>query len=163
MPTSKPSDQIKTTSTTLSPSDVDMKTKPVVFVEGNTKKALDERVVALTPVMAICDARLTHAMFRVLAAYCMYRDKSGRTWVSQARICRDTGMPPKTVSWAVRGLRDLGYMCKAPRPRNKYGKAQTHAIFMRPVDQRHRDDEMAAMIAAVGAAGDAPPVSVRGV
>jgi len=54
-------------------------------------------------------------------------------------------------------------MCKAPRPRHKYGKAQTHAIFMRPVDQRHRDDEMAAMIAAVGAAGDAPPVPVQGV
>jgi hypothetical protein len=135
----------------------------VAFTEGNVKKALDERVIALTPVMAICDARLTHAMFRVLAAYCMYRDKSGRTWVSQARICRDTGMPSKTVSWAVRGLRDLGYMCKAPRPRHKYGKAQTHAIFMRPVDQRHRDDEMAAMIAAVGAAGDAPPVPVQGV
>jgi hypothetical protein len=162
MPTSTPSDQLKTTSSTLSPSDVDMKTKPVVFKKG-PMKLIDERTFAIVPARAICDRAMTNSMFRVLCGYCLYASAKGVTMVGQRRVAREIGVSQPTVSRNLAKILKLGYMKRGKRPRHKYGTAQTHIIIRTdPKGPMNVDDEIDAAIAADNHRDDAPPVPIGG-
>jgi hypothetical protein len=60
------------------------------------------------------DPRVSASTFRVLAAYCSYADRIGRTFVSQGRLSETLGIGKSGVSYHAVKLRKLGYMvyCK---------------------------------------------------
>lgn len=133
------------------------------FDLSGDKKAHDARTFAIIPVQALTDGRISHLEFRILAGYCSYMDQNKITFVGQKRIAADIGVDQSTVSRCVRKMRRLGFMGKAPRPARKYGGAQTHGIFLQPIKSRvKRDEAIEAAMAAQGAKGEAPPVSVSG-
>jgi hypothetical protein len=156
-------DEFKTTSTTLSHSDVE-------FKQGDDTKVIDGRQFAIVPTRAICDARVGKSTLHVLAAYCMYAQKSWgqyrMTMVGQTRIAREIGLKQCSVSGHVQKLRRLGYMTFGKRPRHKYGTAQTHLIFYgapATLDRRGVDDIIDKIEAQHNPSEVAPPVPISGV
>lgn len=153
---------MKVSDKTLSPSDVAVSAGEVEFVQGEDVVVIDERDFLITSTRALYDGEVTDLHFRVLCAYWSYTNKKRVTFVGQTRIARELGVSQVTVSNAVRRLRRLGYMGKAKRPPNKYGSAQTHGMFLKPVPQRQQEAEVEAMLASEGADGNAPPVPIDG-
>lgn len=155
---------MKVSDKTLSPSE------PVEFVQGDDVKVVDGRKFAIIPTRALCDPRVNHLCFRVLAGYCMYAMKSygdhRLTMVGQTRVAREIGVSQPTVSKYVRLLMLFGYMKRGKRPRYKYGKAQTHLIFYgKPIKNGGpgKPDNIIDQIEAHhNPSDDAPPVPVGG-
>jgi len=77
-------------------------------------KAKDLRAFTVVPIRALGDPRVTAATFRVLAAYCSYADRMGRTFVSQGRLAETLGVGASGISYHAVKLRKLGYLvyCK---------------------------------------------------
>jgi hypothetical protein len=77
-------------------------------------KAKDLRAFTIVPIRALGDPRVSASTFRVLAAYCSYADRIGRTFVSQGRLSETLGCSKSGVSYHAVKLRKLGYMvyCK---------------------------------------------------
>ena len=77
-------------------------------------KAKDLRAFTIVPIRALGDPRVSASTFRVLAAYCSYADRIGRTFVSQGRLSETLGIGKSGVSYHAVKLRKLGYMvyCK---------------------------------------------------
>lgn len=75
------------------------------------KEALpDQRRMTVMPIRAITDKRITDGMFRTLALVCSYVNRAGITWVSQARLAKDTGTSRQAISKQLVKLRALGYI-----------------------------------------------------
>ena len=77
-------------------------------------KAKDLRAFTIVPIRALGDPRVSASTFRVLAAYCSYADRIGRTFVSQGRLAETLGIGKSGISYHAVKLRKLGYMvyCK---------------------------------------------------
>ena len=77
-------------------------------------RSKDLRAFTVVPIRALSDPRVTAATFRVLAAYCSYADRMGRTFVSQGRLAETLGVGASGISYHAVKLRKLGYMvyCK---------------------------------------------------
>lgn len=77
-------------------------------------KAKDLRAFTIVPIRALGDPRVSASTFRVLAAYCSYADRIGRTFVSQGRLSETLGCSKSGISYHAVKLRKLGYMvyCK---------------------------------------------------
>jgi DNA-binding transcriptional MocR family regulator len=70
----------------------------------------DRRKVAVLPIKAVFDQKLTHGGLQVLAAICSFANRAGITWVSQTRLAKDLGISQQAVSKQVIQLRELGYL-----------------------------------------------------
>lgn len=70
----------------------------------------DQRKVAVLPIRALTDKRITDGMFRTLALVCSYANRAGITWVSQARLSKDAGVTRQAISKQLVKLRALGYI-----------------------------------------------------
>lgn len=70
----------------------------------------DRRKVAVLPIRAVFDQKLTHGGLQVLAAICSFANRAGITWVSQTRLAKDLQISQQAVSKQVMQLRKLGYL-----------------------------------------------------
>lgn len=70
----------------------------------------DQRKVAVLPIRALTDKRMTDGMFRTLALICSYANRAGITWVSQAKLSKDAGVTRQAISKQLVKLRALGYI-----------------------------------------------------
>jgi len=85
------------------------------MVKPEQLRAKDFRRIAILPIRAVKDPRMTGRTLQVLAAFCSYCDHLGRTFVSLQRVGEDVGMERTTVCHHVRKLYKLGYMVNANR------------------------------------------------
>jgi hypothetical protein len=70
----------------------------------------DQRKVAILPIRALTDERLTDGAFRVLGLLCSYCNRAGITWVSQKRLAEDMKTSRQNITNQVAKLRDAGYV-----------------------------------------------------
>lgn len=67
------------------------------------------------PRSAFADDRLTRAELKVLGALGAFLDKKNEGWPSQQRIADDAGVSIKTVTRAIKKLRECDYLTTEPR------------------------------------------------
>jgi DNA-binding MarR family transcriptional regulator len=72
--------------------------------------APDLRKVAVLPIRAVFDQKLTHGALQVLAAVCAFANRAGITWVSQTRLAKDLGISQQAVAKQFKQLREHGYL-----------------------------------------------------
>lgn len=72
--------------------------------------APDQRKVAVLPIRALTDGKMTDGAFRALALLCSYCNRAGITWVSQTRLAKDMGVTQQAISKHFKQLRELGYI-----------------------------------------------------
>ena len=70
----------------------------------------DQRKVAILPIRALTDERLTDGAFRILGLLCSYCNRAGITWVSQKRLAEDMKTSRQNITNQVAKLRDAGYV-----------------------------------------------------
>lgn len=70
----------------------------------------DQRKVAVLPIKAVFDDRLTAGAIQVLAAVCAYCNRAGITWVSQARLAKELKITRQAVTNQLAKLRAAGYV-----------------------------------------------------
>jgi len=72
--------------------------------------APDQRKVAVMPIRAVHDKALTDGMFRTLALVCSFCNRAGVTWVSQARLAKDSGVSRQAITKQIKKLKEAGYI-----------------------------------------------------
>jgi DNA-binding Lrp family transcriptional regulator len=70
----------------------------------------DQRKVAVLPIKAVYDPKLSHGGLHVLAALCSYCNRAGITWVSQTRLAKELNITQQAVAKQFKQLRELGYL-----------------------------------------------------
>jgi len=82
----------------------------------------DQRKFVVIPIRAGTDKRLTLGMLRSLILICSFQNRSGITWVSQARLAADTGVTQQAISRHLVKLTKAGYLevLKRPVPGEKH-------------------------------------------
>ncbi len=70
----------------------------------------DQRKVVVMPIRAMHDKALTDGMFRTLALVCSFCNRAGVTWVSQARLAKDSGVSRQAITKQIKKLKDAGYI-----------------------------------------------------
>ena len=70
----------------------------------------DQRKLAVVPLKAATDTKLTDGAVRVLIVLCSYCNRAGITWVSQARLAQDLGVSRQAVTNQLAQLRNAGYV-----------------------------------------------------
>lgn len=70
----------------------------------------DQRNLAVIPIRACTDRRLTEAMMRTLILICSYSNRAGITWVGQAKLAEQLKVSQQAVSRQVVKLTKLGYL-----------------------------------------------------
>jgi DNA-binding Lrp family transcriptional regulator len=70
----------------------------------------DQRKVAVLPIKAVYDPKLSHGALHVLAALCSYCNRAGITWVSQTRLAKELNITQQAVAKQFKQLRELGYL-----------------------------------------------------
>lgn len=70
----------------------------------------DQRKVAVVPIRAVFDKKLTHGGLQALAALCSYCNRAGVTWVSQTRLAQELGITQQAVAKQFKQLKELGYL-----------------------------------------------------
>lgn len=98
-------------------------------------KPKDLRLFAVIPIRALRDPRLKPQTFRVLAAFCSYADRTGRTWVSLERVGKDIGLSRNGVSNHVRRLKDYGYIKPAKRLHRQMRSACRRIVYQPKISE----------------------------
>jgi len=70
----------------------------------------DQRKVAVIPIRACTDRRLTEGMIRALILMCSYCNRAGITWVSQKLLAERLGVSQQAVSKHLVKLQAAGYL-----------------------------------------------------
>jgi biotin operon repressor len=70
----------------------------------------DQRKVAVVPIRALTDDKLTDGAFRVLAMICSYCNRAGLTWVSQKKLAEDAKVTRQAITNQLAKLRAAGYI-----------------------------------------------------
>jgi hypothetical protein len=70
----------------------------------------DQRQIAVMPIKALTDRRLSGGCVRVLALICSYCNRAGITWVGQQRLAKDLQTNRQYISNQVSVLRKAGYI-----------------------------------------------------
>ena len=90
--------------------------EPVKFVLPKRPRVMrkdpppDQRKVAVVPIRAVFDKKLTHGGLQALAALCSYCNRAGVTWVSQTRLAQELGITQQAVAKQFKQLKELGYL-----------------------------------------------------
>jgi hypothetical protein len=70
----------------------------------------DQRQIAVMPIKALTDRRLSGGCVRVLALICSYCNRAGITWVGQQRLATDLQTNKQYISTQMVRLRQFGYI-----------------------------------------------------
>ncbi len=70
----------------------------------------DQRRMAVAPLRAVKDKRITDSQLRTLLVLCSYTNRAGITWVRQERIGQDLGVSKQSISKQMKRLVELGYV-----------------------------------------------------
>jgi hypothetical protein len=70
----------------------------------------DQRQIAVMPIKALTDRRLSGGCVRVLALICSYCNRAGITWVGQQRLAKDLQTNRQYISNQISVLRRHGYI-----------------------------------------------------
>lgn len=70
----------------------------------------DQRRMAVAPLKAVRDKRVTDSQLRTLLVLCSYTNRAGITWVRQERIGQDLGVSKQSISKQIKRLVELGYV-----------------------------------------------------
>ena len=70
----------------------------------------DQRQIAVMPIRALTDRRLSGGCVRVLALICSYCNRAGITWVGQQRLAADLQTNKQYISTQMVRLRKMGYI-----------------------------------------------------
>jgi hypothetical protein len=70
----------------------------------------DQRQIAVMPIKALTDRRLSGGCVRVLALICSYCNRAGITWVGQQRLAKDLQTTRQYISNQISVLRKAGYI-----------------------------------------------------
>lgn len=70
----------------------------------------DQRKLAVIPIRACTDRRLTEGMMRTLLLICSYANRAGILWVGQARLAEQLKVSQQAISKQVVKLTKLGYL-----------------------------------------------------
>lgn len=89
----------------------------------------DQRKVAVLPIKAVFDRRMTHGALQALAALCAYCNRAGITWVSQKRLAEELGITQQAYSKQFRQLVELGYVEVVRTPFKGQRSATTRVIY----------------------------------
>jgi biotin operon repressor len=89
----------------------------------------DQRKVAVLPIKAVFDQRMTHGALQALAALCAYCNRAGITWVSQKRLATELGITQQAYSKQFRQLVELGYVEVVRTPFKGQRSATTRVVY----------------------------------
>jgi biotin operon repressor len=89
----------------------------------------DQRKVAVLPIKAVFDSRMTHGALQALAALCAYCNRAGITWVSQKRLATELGITQQAYSKQFRQLVELGYVEVVKQPFKGQRTATMRVIY----------------------------------
>lgn len=78
--------------------------------------AADQRKVAVIPIRACSDRKLTEGMIRALILICSYCNRAGLTWVSQKTLAERLGVSQQAISKHLVKLQAAGYLEIHKRP-----------------------------------------------
>ena len=70
----------------------------------------DQRKLAVIPIRACTDRRLSEGMMRALILICSYCNRAGITWVGQAKLAEQLKVSQQAISKQVVKLTKLGYL-----------------------------------------------------
>lgn len=70
----------------------------------------DQRKLAVIPIRACTDRKLTEGMLRVLILLCSYCNRAGITWVGQTKLGTDLGVSRQAVTKQMTKLQAAGYI-----------------------------------------------------
>jgi hypothetical protein len=105
-------------------------TKPKVKL----KPALpDQRQIAVMPIKALTDRRLSGGCVRVLALICSYCNRAGITWVGQQRLAQDLQTNKQYISTQMVRLRQFGYIETLVKGGKHSHTATTRVIYNKAI------------------------------
>jgi hypothetical protein len=105
-------------------------TKPKVKL----KPALpDQRQIAVMPIKALTDRRLSGGCVRVLALICSYCNRAGITWVGQQRLAQDLQTNKQYISTQMVRLRQFGYIETLVKGGKHSHTATTRVIYNKTI------------------------------
>jgi len=70
----------------------------------------DARAIAIYPIRACKDRRLTAGLFRALGVMCSYANRAGLLWAGLERMGQDIGISQQAMQVYVKKLEALGYV-----------------------------------------------------
>lgn len=70
----------------------------------------DQRKLAVIPIRACTDRKLTEGMLRVLILLCSYCNRAGITWVGQTKLGTDLGVSRQAITKQMLKLQTAGYI-----------------------------------------------------
>jgi hypothetical protein len=106
-------------------------TKPKVKL----KPALpDQRQIAVMPIKALTDRRLSGGCVRVLALICSYCNRAGITWVGQQRLAADLQTNKQYISTQMVRLRQFGYIETLVKGGKHSHTATTRVIYNKTIN-----------------------------
>jgi len=107
-------------------------TKPKVKLKAAPP---DQRQIAVMPIKALTDRRLSGGCVRVLALICSYCNRAGITWVGQQRLAKDLSTSSRYISNQVVRLRELGYIETLVKGGKHSHTATTRVIYNKSINQ----------------------------
>lgn len=94
------------------------------------KEALpDQRRLAVIPIRACTDSKLTLGMMRALVLICSYANRSGITWVSQKALAEKLGVTQQAISKHLVKLTKAKYIEVLKRPVPGYSHTTWRVIY----------------------------------
>ena len=94
------------------------------------KEALpDQRRLAVIPIRACTDSKLTLGMMRALVLICSYANRSGITWVSQKALAEKLGVTQQAISKHLVKLTKANYIEVLKRPVPGYSHTTWRVIY----------------------------------
>lgn len=93
----------------------------------------DQRQIAVMPIKALTDRRLSGGCVRVLALICSYCNRAGITWVGQERLAKDLQTNRPYISHQVGVLRKYGYIETLVKGGKHSHTATTRVIYNKTI------------------------------
>ena len=93
----------------------------------------DQRQIAVMPIKALTDRRLSGGCVRVLALICSYCNRAGITWVGQQRLAQDLQTNKQYISTQMVRLRQFGYIETLVKGGKHSHTATTRVIYNKAI------------------------------
>lgn len=93
----------------------------------------DQRQIAVMPIKALTDRRLSGGCVRVLALICSYCNRAGITWVGQQRLATDLQTTKQYICQQMTTLRKAGYIETLTKGCKNSHTATTRVIYNKAI------------------------------
>ena len=94
----------------------------------------DQRQIAVMPIKALTDRRLSGGCVRVLALICSYCNRAGITWVGQQRLATDLQTTKQYICQQMTTLRKAGYIETLTKGCKASHTATTRVIYNKTIN-----------------------------